>query len=203
MAHSTFQKSIENKGISQGNNRFLDPQQVVTLTYNTSFESLESEHPESGYNLEMKLYNLSLILWEQISYHWVIVKAYRWANHCFNNWFKILNILVLSNSEALCIQVDIHVIIFQLMEVGTGGQSGQIVQSAAGEVSVCASETVPSLWLNGVAKNAKDRVSKGSTVTHTFAHVSNHERTSPTPLQISFWALKKSHQKWPILPNTS
>ena len=58
------------------------------------------------------------------------------------------------------------------MEVGIDGQSGPIVQWAVVEVSDCASETVPSLQLNGVAENAKDRVSKGSIVTHMFAHVS-------------------------------
>ena len=34
----------------------------------TSFKSLESEQHESGYNLEMKFCDLSLILWEQVSY---------------------------------------------------------------------------------------------------------------------------------------
>ena len=37
MAHWTFQKSIENEGISQGNNGFWTPNKPTTLTYNTSF----------------------------------------------------------------------------------------------------------------------------------------------------------------------
>ena len=36
MAHWTFQKSIENKGISQGNNGFWTPNKEATLTYDTS-----------------------------------------------------------------------------------------------------------------------------------------------------------------------
>ena len=37
MTHWAFQKSIENKGGSQGNKGFLDPKYSVTLTYNISF----------------------------------------------------------------------------------------------------------------------------------------------------------------------
>ena len=43
-----FKKSIENKGISQGNNRFLEPNKAATMTYNISFQSLQSEQHESG-----------------------------------------------------------------------------------------------------------------------------------------------------------
>ena len=37
MGHWTFQKSIENKGIFQGNNGFLTPNKEATMTYNISF----------------------------------------------------------------------------------------------------------------------------------------------------------------------
>ena len=37
MAHCTFQKSIENKGISQGNDGLWVPSKPTTLTYDISF----------------------------------------------------------------------------------------------------------------------------------------------------------------------
>ena len=45
--HWIFQKSIENKGISKGNNGFWTTNKPATLVYNISFESLESEQHES------------------------------------------------------------------------------------------------------------------------------------------------------------
>ena len=43
MAHWTSQKSIEDKGISQGNYRFWTPNEAATLTCYISFQILESE----------------------------------------------------------------------------------------------------------------------------------------------------------------
>ena len=50
IAQIIFQKSIENKGISQESNG--------VLTYNILFQSLEFEQYESDYNLELKFCNL-------------------------------------------------------------------------------------------------------------------------------------------------
>ena len=69
MAHWTFQNSIENEGISQGNNGFWIPNEAANMTYNIiSFQSFKFEKHEPGYNLNIKFCNLSLILWEQVSY---------------------------------------------------------------------------------------------------------------------------------------
>ena len=65
VAHWTLQKSMKSKGISAGNNGFWTTN-AATLIYYTSYESLESEQQNSGYNLKMKFCNLSLILWKQV-----------------------------------------------------------------------------------------------------------------------------------------
>ena len=60
MAHWTFQKSIENKGIWQGENSFGP--QIRQQPWHVIY------HFEPGHILEMDFCDLSLILWEQVSY---------------------------------------------------------------------------------------------------------------------------------------
>ena len=54
--------------IFQENNGFWIPNKPTTLTCNISFESLVSEQHKPGYNLKMKFCDLSLLLWEQVSF---------------------------------------------------------------------------------------------------------------------------------------
>ena len=74
---------------------FWTPNEAATLTYYISVKSLESEQHEYGNNLDMKFCDLSLILWEQVSFDWIchqmgqVMLSYTF---CIGNIYKYLNI---------------------------------------------------------------------------------------------------------------